>query len=117
MNKDIRLLESMLFDSIMKEIKERYEDVKEVYMNDFEIFGIAEKLKALSELIYEIFKQIPDPERNLKEDMYSTLYQILKDISSILYDLSIAEGEQINYVLTKAYKKIDSMGELFEKLT
>ncbi|WP_461832417.1 hypothetical protein [Aquifex sp.] len=114
--KDVNFLEEMLFRSVLKEIEERYEDVITIYRYDYEIKGIAEKLMRLARIVEEVFKEIPNPEKKLDQNSYTTLYNILKDISSILYDLSIATSEQISYVLLQAYRKLDNIDSLISKL-
>jgi len=113
---DVNFLESMLLKSTMKEIEERYDDVVTIYRYDYEIRGLAEKLYKLSKIVEEVFKEIPNPEKKLDENLYTTLYTILKDINSILYDLSIATSEQISYVLMQAYRKLDNIDNLLSKL-
>jgi len=113
---DVNFLEDMLFKSVMKEIEERYEDVIAIYKYDFEIRGLAEKLMRLARIVEEVFQEIPNPEKKLDQSIYTTLYNILKDISSILYDLSIATNEQISYVLLQAYRKLDNIDSLIRKL-
>ncbi|GAB6065013.1 hypothetical protein JCM9492_01050 [Aquifex pyrophilus] len=114
--KDLNFLEEMLFKSVLREIEERYEDVITIYRYDYEIRGIAEKLMRLARIVEEVFKEIPNPEKKLDQNSYTTLYNILKDISSILYDLSIATNEQISYVLLQAYRKLDNIDSLISKL-
>ncbi|NPA32927.1 MAG: hypothetical protein GXO04_04815 [Aquificae bacterium] len=113
---DVNFLEDMLFRSLMREVEERYEDVVTIYKYDFEIRGLAEKLMKLAKVVEEVFKEIPNPEKKLDESIYTTLYNILKDISSILYDLSIATNEQVSYVLLQAYRKLDNIDSLIRKL-
>jgi len=113
---DVNFLEDMLFKSVMKEIEERYEDIVAIYKYDFEIRGLAEKLMRLARIVEEVFQEIPNPEKKLDQSIYTTLYNILKDISSILYDLSIATNEQISYVLLQAYRKLDNIDSLIRKL-
>jgi len=116
MEQDVNFLEDLLFRSMVREIEERYEDVVTLYKYDYEIRGLADKLMKLTRLLEEVFKEIPNPSKKLDLDIYSTIYAILKDISSILYDLSIATGEQINYVLLQAYRKLDNIDSLIRKL-
>ena len=113
---DVKFLEDLLLKSVMKEIEERYGDVITIYKYDFEIRGLAEKLIRLAKIVKEVFYEIPNPEKKLDQSIYTTLYNILKDISSILYDLSIATNEQISYVLLQAYRKLDNIDSLIRKL-
>ncbi len=116
MGRDTALLEEMLFATMFAEIQERYEEVSDTYAGDYEIITLAQHLKGISDMVKEVFKEIPNPDKKLGEDMYSTLYEVLKDVSMILYDLSIAEGDQLSYVIVQAYRKLDSLNSLFEKL-
>jgi len=116
MGRDLILLEEMLFATMFNEIEERYGDVIDAYSNDYEIVTLAQHLKGITDVVKEVFKEIPNPDKKLGEEMYSTLYDVLKDISMILYDISIAEGDQLSYVIVQAYRKLDSMNSLFEKL-
>lgn len=116
MEKDLNFLEDMLLKSMMKEIEERYDDVITIYKYDYEIRALSEKLMSLARVVEEVFKEIPNPEKKLDKDAYTTLYSILKDISSILYDLSIATSEQLSYVLLQAYRKLDNIDSLIKKL-
>ena len=116
MNKEVNFLEDILFRSMIKEIEERYEDVITIYKYDYEIRSLAEKLIRLTRILEEVFKEIPNPEKKLDQNTYTTVYNILKDISSILYDLSIATSEQVSYVLLQAYRKLDNIDSLIRKL-
>ncbi len=116
MDRELSFLEGMLFDSMFSEIKERYNDVVDIYRNDYEVLSLAQRLKGISDMVADVFKEIPNPKKKLSEELYTTLYEVLKDVSSILYDLSIAEGDQLSYVVVQAYRKLDSMNSLFEKL-
>ncbi len=116
MDQDISFLEEMLFNTMFSEIDERYNEVVDIYRNDYEILTLAQHLKSISDMVREVFKEIPNPQKKLGEELYTTLYQTLKDISSVLYDLSIAEGDQLSYVVVQAYRKLDSMNSLFERL-
>ncbi len=116
MGKDVSTLEEMLFNTMFSEIEDRYNDVVDIYRNDYEILSLAQHLKSVRDVVSEVFKEIPNPNKKLGEELYTTLYQVLKDVSSILYDLSIAEGDQLNYVVVQAYRKLDSINSLFEKL-
>jgi hypothetical protein len=116
MGRDIAILEEMLFATMFSEIEERYNEVIDTYSSDYEIITLAHHLKGISEMVREVFKEIPNPDKKLGEEMYTTLYDVLKDVSMILYDLSIAEGDQLSYVIVQAYRKLDSLNSLFEKL-
>jgi len=116
MDRSISLLEDMLFSTMFSEIEERYNEVMEIYGNDYEIASLATHLKEISQTVKELYREIPNPEKKLTEEHYTTLYQVLKDISMILYDLSIAEGDQLSYVIVQAYRKLDNINSLFEKL-
>ncbi len=116
MGQELNFLEEMLFNSMFSEIEERYNDVVDIYRNDYEVLSLARHLKNVSDMVGEIFREIPNPQKKLSEELYTTLYQVLKDISSILYDLSIAEGDQLSYVVVQAYRKLDSMNSLFQRL-
>ncbi len=116
MDRNLNFLEDMLFTTMFSEIEERYREVMEIYGNDYEIASLAAHLKEISDTVKEIYKDIPNPEKKLTEDHYTTLYHVLKDVSMILYDLSIAEGDQLSYVVVQAYRKLDNINSLFEKL-
>ncbi len=116
MGNELDILEEMLFSTMFSEIEERYNEVVDIYRNDYEILSLAQHLKSIGGVVSDVFKEIPNPEKKLGEDLYTTLYEVLKDISSILYDLSIAEGDQLNYVIVQAYRKLDSINSLFQKL-
>ncbi|WP_448584107.1 hypothetical protein [Thermocrinis sp.] len=116
MDKSVLILEDMLFKSLSKEIEERYEEVISLYKHDPEITNIANNIKRLCDYILEIHKSIPDPTKKLSDNLYSTLYYLLKDLSLTLYDLTIAEGEQLYYVISSAYQKISGANNLLEKL-
>ncbi len=116
MERDLSFLEGMLFKTMFAEIEERYREVMDIYGNDYEISSLATHLKEISETVKEIYKEIPNPNKKLTEEHYTTLYEVLKDVSGILYDLSIAEGEQLSYVIVQAYRKLDNINSLFEKL-
>jgi hypothetical protein len=112
----LSLLEDMLFNTMFSEIEERYREVMEIYGNDYEIASLASHLKEITNAVRDLYREIPNPEKKLTEDHYTTLYQVLKDVSMILYDLSIAEGDQLSYVIVQAYRKLDNINSLFEKL-
>ncbi len=116
MDKNLSLLENMLFNTMFSEIEERYREVMEIYGNDYEIASLTSHLKEISDMVKDLYRDIPNPEKKLTEDHYTTLYQVLKDVSMILYDLSIAEGDQLSYVIVQAYRKLDNINSLFEKL-
>ena len=116
MGNELDILEEMLFSTMFSEIEERYNEVVDIYRNDYEILSLAQHLKSIGSVVSDVFKEIPNPQKKLSEDLYTTLYEVLKDISSILYDLSIAEGDQLNYVIVQAYRKLDSINSLFQKL-
>ncbi len=116
MGKELSLLEEMLFNTMFSEIEERYNDVVDIYRNDYEILSLAQHLISVKDAVGEVFREIPNPEKKLGEELYTTLYEVLKEVSSILYDLSIAEGDQLSYVIVQAYRKLDNINSLFEKL-
>ncbi len=116
MGQDISFLEEMLFKSMFSEIEERYNDVVDIYRNDYEILSLARHLKAVTDAARDVVKEIPNPQKKLSEELYTTLYEVLKDVSSILYDLTIAEGDQLSYVVVQAYRKLDSINSLFQRL-
>jgi hypothetical protein len=116
MREDVSFLEGILFESMFKEIEERYRDVIEFRSDHYEMVNIAEHLMKITKQVERIFKEIPNPQKKLDEALYTTLYEALKDISGILYDFSIAEQEQTNYVLVKTYRKLDNLHTLFTKL-
>lgn len=116
MEQEVFYLEDMLFKSTFKEIEERYWEVMQLYSHDSEIINIAKSIKGMCDYIMKIYKDIPNPEKKLDESLYTTLYQVLKDLSITLYDLSIAEGEQIYYVISSAYQKLNGANNLLEKL-
>lgn len=117
MDKNLHLLEEMLFKTMFSEIEERYNDVIDIYRNDQEILSIANHLKKLTNVVGEVYREIPNPRKKLTEELYTVLYQILKEVSSILYDLSIAEGEQLDYVIAEANRKFDNIISLLQKLS
>ncbi len=116
MGKELFFLEDMLFRSTYQEIEERYAEVIQMYAHDPEIINIAKSIKGMCDYIMKTYKEIPNPEKKLDESLYTTLYQVLKDLSITLYDLSIAEGEQIYYVISSAYQKLNGANNLLEKL-
>ncbi|WP_333784239.1 hypothetical protein [Thermocrinis sp.] len=116
MEKSVLILEDMLFRSLSKEIEERYKEVISLYKHDPEIKSIANTIKRLCDYVLEIYKSIPDPTKKLDDNLYSTLYYLLKDLGLTLYDLTIAEGEQLYYVISSAYQKISGANALLEKL-
>lgn len=116
MERELFFLEDLLFKSTAQEIDERYEEVIQLYAHDPEILNIAKSIKGLCDYIMQTFREIPNPDKKLDENLYSTLYHVLKDMSVTLYDLSIAEGEQIYYVLSSAYQKLNGANNLLERL-
>jgi len=116
MGKELFFLEDLLFKSTYEEIEERYAEVIQMYAHDPEIINIAKSIKGMCDYIMKTYKEIPNPEKKLDENLYTTLYQVLKDLSITLYDLSIAEGEQIYYVISSAYQKLNGANNLLEKL-
>ncbi|WP_448588429.1 hypothetical protein [Thermocrinis sp.] len=116
MEKSLLVLEDMLFRSLSKEIEERYEEVLSLYGGDMEIINIADSIKKLCDYILDIYKNIPDPTKKLSDSLYSTLYYLLKDLNLTLYDLTIAEGEQLYYVISSAHQKISGANNLLERL-
>ncbi len=116
MEKEFFFLEDLLFKSTSREIEERYQEVLQLYAHDPEILNIAKSIKGMCDYIMATYKEIPNPEKKLDESLYTTLYQVLKDLSITLYDLSIAEGEQIYYVLSSAYQKLNGANNLLERL-
>ncbi len=117
MDKTVHMLEDMLFKSQAKEIGEIYNEVLNAYKEDLEVSNIINTIKGICDYILSIYKEIPNPEKKLDENLYSTLYSTLKDLSNTLYDLSIAEGEQLYYVISSAYQKLNGANNLLEKLT
>jgi hypothetical protein len=116
MRRELFFLEDMLFKSMAQEIDERYREVLQLYSQDQEIFNIAKSIKGMCDYIFSVYRDIPNPEKKLDESLYTTLYQVLKDLSVTLYDLSIAEGEQLYYVLSSAYQKLNGANNLLERL-
>lgn len=116
MGQELFYLEDMLFKSTLKEIEERYSEVIQLYPHDSEIVNIANSIKVMCDYIMRVYKEIPNPEKKLDESLYTTLYQVLKDLSITLYDLSIAEGEQVYYVISSAYQKLNGANHLLERL-
>ena len=116
MGKELFFLEDLLFKSTYEEIEEWYAEVILIYAHDPEIINIAKSIKGMCDYIMKTYKEIPNPEKKLDENLYTTLYQVLKDLSITLYDLSIAEGEQIYYVISSAYQKLNGANNLLEKL-
>ncbi|WP_029551979.1 hypothetical protein [Thermocrinis jamiesonii] len=116
MDRSVLILEDMLFRTLSKEIEERYEEVISLYKHDPEIKNIANTIKRLCDYVLEIYKNIPDPTKKLDDNLYSTLYYLLKDLGLTLYDLTIAEGEQLYYVISSAYQKISGANALLERL-
>ncbi len=117
MDKTVHMLEDMLFKSQAKELGEIYNEVSNAYKEDLEVSNIINTIKGICDYILSIYKEIPNPEKKLDETLYSTLYSTLKDLSNTLYDLSIAEGEQLYYVISSAYQKLNGANNLLEKLT
>ncbi len=116
MDRDVYILEDMLFRSLAREVEELYREVSSMYKNDMEISNIANSIKGVCDYILTIYREIPNPEKKLDESLYSTLYSVLKDLSITLYDLSIAEGEQLYYVISSAYQKLNGANNLLERL-
>ncbi len=116
MDKSLSFLEGILFNTMFAEIEERFKNVVDIHGNDPEIMSLAQHLRRIGDTVREIFKEIPNPQKKLMEELYTTLYQILKDVSTTLYDLSVMDGDQLNYVVVQAYRKLDSISSLVEKL-
>ncbi len=116
MRNDVSFLEGILFESMFREIEERYRDVLEFRQDNYEMINIAEHLMKITQQVERVFREIPNPQKKLDEGLYTTLYEALKDISGILYDFSIAEPEQTNYVLVQTYRRLDNLHTLFAKL-
>ena len=116
MEKSLLILEDMLFKTLYKEIEEYYREVKALYSSDGEIQSIADNIKRLCDCALQIYKNIPNPANKLNESLFSTLYYLLKDLSLTLYDLTIAEGEQLYYVISSAYQKLSGANNLLERL-
>lgn len=116
MGQELYFLEDMLFRSIAVEIEERYSEVLSLYAHDPEILNVAKSIKGMCDYILKVYKDIPNPDKKLDESMYTTLYHVLKDLSLTLYDLTIAEGEQLYYVLSSAYQKLNGANNLLERL-
>ena len=116
MNNDVVLLENMLFKSTAKEIEEAYAEVVQLYAHDHEVLNIAKSIKGMCDYIMKAYREIPNPEKKLDESLYTTLYYVLKDLGHTLYDLSIAEGEQVYYVLSSAYQKLNGANNLLERI-
>lgn len=117
MDRTLHILEDMLFKSQAKELVEIYNEVANVYKDDMEVSNIINTIKGICDYILSVYKEIPNPEKKLDETLYSTLYNTLKDLSNTLYDLSIAEGEQLYYVISSAYQKLNGANNLLERLT
>ncbi|MCS7277996.1 MAG: hypothetical protein NZ531_04015 [Aquificaceae bacterium] len=116
MGQEIFFLEDLLFRSTAKEIEERYAEVVQIYAHDPEVLNIAKSIKGMCDYIMQTYREIPNPDKKLDESLYTTLYHVLKDLSVTLYDLSIAEGEQLYYVLSSAYQKLNGANNLLERL-
>ena len=116
MDKVVYQLEDMLFKSLAMEIEELYKEVSIMYKKDMEVSNILNSIKGMCDYILTLYKEIPNPEKKLDESLYSTLYSVLKDLSVTLYDLSIAEGEQLYYVISSAYQKLNGANNLLERL-
>ena len=116
MERSVLILEDMLFRSLSKEIEERYKEVISLHKNDAEIINIANNIKKLCDYILDVYKDIPNPTKKFSDNLYSTLYYLLKDLGLTLYDLTIAEGEQLYYVISSAYQKISGANALLERL-
>jgi len=114
---DLVELENLLFKSTSKEIEELYQEVMQIYKFDEEVLNIARSIKGICDYIMSLYKEIPNPERKLDESLYTTLYQVLKDLSITLYDLTVAEGEQLYYVISSAYQKLNGANNLLERLS
>ncbi len=116
MDRDVYMLEDMLFRSLAREVEELYREVSSMYRNDMEISNIVNSIKAVCDYILTVYREIPNPKKKLDESLYSTLYSVLRDLSVTLYDLSIAEGEQLYYVISSAYQKLNGANNLLERL-
>jgi len=114
---DLVELENLLFKSTAKEIEELYQEVMQIYKYDEEVLNIARSIKGICDYIMNLYKEIPNPEKKLDESLYTTLYQVLKDLSITLYDLTVAEGEQLYYVISSAYQKLNGANNLLERLS
>lgn len=114
---EIAYLEDLLFRSVAKEIEDLYQEVLQMYSFDEEVLNISRSIKGMCEYILSIYRDIPNPEKKLDESLYTTLYNVLKDMSITLYDLTVAEGEQLYYVISSAYQKLNGANNLLERLT
>ncbi|MGB9873401.1 MAG: hypothetical protein ACPLRS_00340 [Hydrogenobacter sp.] len=114
---DITYLEDMLFKSVAKEIEDLYQEVLQMYSFDEEVLNIARSIKGMCDYILSIYREIPNPEKKLDVSLYTTLYNVLKDMKVTLYDLTVAEGEQLYYVISSAYQKLNGANNLLERLT
>ncbi len=117
MRTDVALLEDMLYKSIAKEIEGLYGEVIHMYGSDEEVLNLARSIKSMCDYILKVYREIPNPNKKLDESLYTTLYSMLKDFSVTLYDLTIAEGEQLYYVISSAYHKLSGAHNLLERLS
>ncbi|HHJ64181.1 MAG TPA: hypothetical protein ENJ61_04660 [Aquifex aeolicus] len=117
MREDVFLLEEMLLRTMLSEIEERYRKVQRNREGDREVLELAENLLRIGRAAEGVFRKIPNPRRKMGEDLYTTLYEVLKDISSALSELAIAGDDRIHTVVAHTYRRLDSLNSLFEKLT
>ncbi|MFN3814125.1 MAG: hypothetical protein ACK4SM_05840 [Aquificaceae bacterium] len=116
MKMDVAVLEGMLYKSIAKEIEGLYEEILNIYSSDEEVLNLAKNIKNICDYILKVYREIPNPNKKLDESLYTTLYNMLKDFSVTFYDLTVADGEQLYYVISSAYHKLSGAHNLLERL-
>jgi len=57
-----------------------------------------------------------NPRKKIDSSLCTTLYEVLKDINSSLSELAGAGGDRIHTAKASAYRRLDSLNSLFEKL-
>ncbi|MEN3033530.1 MAG: hypothetical protein ABDH18_00890 [Aquificaceae bacterium] len=112
MDHSVNFLEALLFKTQSKEINQRFEELVQSCPDDVEILNIASSIKGLSDFVLGAIES-----GSISQELYDSLYQALKDLSATLYDLTIAEGEQLKYVISRAYAKLNSANSIVEKLS
>lgn len=112
MEDSLSLLEGLLFKTQSREIDQYFEELTQFYPHETEILNIASSIKGLSDFILNACES-----RSITPELYDSIYQIMKELSATLYDLTIAEGEQLKYVISCAYEKLNSANSIVEKLS
>ncbi len=116
MRKDLLLLEELLLRTMLAEIEERYQKVMKAHGEEEEVTVLADSLLSIGRIVEEVFREIPNPQKKMGEELYTTLYEVLKDVSSALSELANADDDRLQSVLASAYRRLDGFNSLFEKL-